>query len=71
MKPGKTPGSDGLPIKFCKVFWNGISDCLLNAINFAYAEKNFSISQRRGIIKLIPKKDSNPTLLKTGDQLIY
>ena len=60
MKPGKTPGSDGLPIEFYKVFWNGISDCLLNAINFAYAEGKFSISQRRGIIKLTPKKDSEP-----------
>ena len=32
MKPGKTPGSDDLPIEFYKVFRNEISDCLLNAI---------------------------------------
>ena len=61
MKPGKTPGSDGLPIEFYKVFWNGIWDCLLNAINFAYAE---GISQRRGIIKFIPKKDSESYFVK-------
>ena len=35
MKPGKTPGSDDLPIEFYKVFWNEISDCLLNTINYA------------------------------------
>ena len=64
MKPGKTPGSDGLPIEFYKVFWNGIPDCLLNAINFAYAEGKLSISQRHGIIKLIPKKDSEPYFVK-------
>ena len=51
-------------MEFYKVFWNGISDCLLNAINFAYAEGKFSISQRRGIIKLIPKKDSEPYFVK-------
>ena len=33
-----------------KVFWNEISDCLLNTINYAYTEGKFSISQRLGII---------------------
>ena len=64
MKSGKTPGSDGLPIEFYKVFWNEISDCLLNTINYAYTEDKFSISQRRGIIKLIPKKDAEPYFVK-------
>ena len=64
MKSGKTPGSDGLPIEFYKVFWNEISDCLLNTINYAYTEGKFSISQRRGIIKLIPKKDAEPYFVK-------
>ena len=64
MKPGKTPGSDGLPIEFYKVFWNEISDCPLNAINYAYIEGKFSISQRRGIVKLIPKKDAEPYFVK-------
>ena len=60
MKPEKTPGSDGLPIEFCKAFWNEILDCLLNAINYTYTEGKSSISQRRGIIKLISKKDAEP-----------
>jgi len=64
MKPGKTPGSDGLPIEFYKVFWTKISDCLLNTINYAYIEGKFSISQRRGIIKLIPKKDAETCFVK-------
>lgn len=59
-KTGKTPGSDGLPIEFYKVFWNEISDCLLNAINYAYTEGKFSISQRRGI----PQKDAEPYFVK-------
>jgi hypothetical protein len=64
MKPEKTPGSDGLPIEFYKVFWNELSDYLLNSINCAYTEGKFSISQRRGIIKLIPKKDAEPYFVK-------
>ena len=32
MKPDKNPASDGLPADFYKVFWNDISDFLLNAI---------------------------------------
>ena len=36
MKSGKTPGSDGLPVDFYNVFWNEISDCLLNTINYSY-----------------------------------
>ena len=64
MKPRKTPGSDGLPIEFYKVFWNKISHCLLNTFNYAYIEGKFSISQRCWIIKLIPKKDAEPYFVK-------
>ena len=65
MKSGKTPSSDGLPVEFYKVFWNEISACLLNTINYSYTEGKFSISQRRGIIKLIPKKkDAEPYFVK-------
>ena len=63
MKPEKTPGSDGLPIEFYKAFWNEISDCLLNAINYPDTEGKFSISQRRGIIKLIPKSKAPSSYL--------
>ena len=59
-EPDKTPGSDGLPANFYKVFWNDISVFLVNAINYAFDRGQLSVSQRRGIIKLIPKKDSDP-----------
>ena len=36
MAPDKSPGTDGLPAEFCKVFWENISDLLLNAINYGY-----------------------------------
>ena len=53
----KTPGSDGLPADFYKAFWNNLADCLVNSINYAYQVRQFSVSQRREIIKLKPKKD--------------
>ena len=63
IKPGKMPRSDSLPIEIHRVLRNEISDCLLNTINYAYAEGEFSIS-RSGIIKLIPKKDVEPYWIK-------
>ena len=64
MKYGKTPGSDGLPVEFYNVFWNKISDCLLNTIKYSYTEGKFSTSQICWIIKLIPKKDAEPYFVK-------
>ena len=64
MEPEKTPGSDGIPAEFYKVFWNDISEHLVTSINHAYQKEQFSVTQRRGIIKLIPKKDTEPYLIK-------
>ena len=32
MKNGKTPGNDGLPVKFYKVFWPQISELFIKTI---------------------------------------
>ena len=60
----KMPGSDRLPVEFYKVFSSDISDHLLNALNFAYYKGQLSVSQKRGLIKLIPKKDAEPYYVK-------
>lgn len=64
MKCNKTPGSDGLPAEFYRIFWNDISDYLLNSFHYAYLRGQFSVSQKRGIIKLIPKKDTELYFVK-------
>ncbi len=64
MECNKTPGSDGLPAECYKVFWNVIFDLFLNSINYAYRIGQLSVTQRRGIIKLIPKKDAELNLIK-------
>ena len=60
----RAPGTDGLPAEFYKVFWNDISDLFLNSINYAYRCGQLSVTQRRGIIKLIPKKKCRTQLIK-------
>ena len=61
MESNKSPGSDGLPAEFYKVFWNDINQHLLNALNCAYTKGLLSITQRRGLITLIPKRTNRPT----------
>ncbi len=56
MPNGKTPGCDGLPVEFYKVFWNKIKKPLHEALMYA---GELHISARRGIITLIPKKDKD------------
>lgn len=60
----KSPGSDGLPAEFYRIFWNDISDYLLNSFHYAYLRGQLSVSQKRGIIKLIPKKDTELYFVK-------
>ena len=49
-QPNKSPGSDGLPAEFYKLFWKEIHHYLLNALNYAYRNSLLSVTQRRGLI---------------------
>ena len=64
MDPEKTPGTDGLPAEFYKTFWSELVSSLISALNYSYDQRTLSVSQRRGIIKLIPKKDADPHFIK-------
>ena len=64
MSPDKTPGTDGLPYEFYKVFWSDLDDILINALNYTYETGKLSVSQRGGIVKLLPKKDAELNLIK-------
>jgi len=57
----KSPGTDGLVNEFYKHFWPNIKDYLMKAISRSLLTGTLSISQRQGIISLIPKagKDNN------------
>ena len=64
MESNKSPGSDGLPAEFYKVFWNDVHHYLLNALNCAYAKGLLAVTQRRGLITLLPKKNKPANFLK-------
>ena len=55
----KTPGEDGFTKEFYKFFYDLIWRDLLNSYEAAFQNGSLSISQRRGIITLIPKADGD------------
>ena len=64
MKNGKTPGSDGLSVEFYKIFWQHIKDLVYESFIHGYNIGELSIDQKRGIIKLLPKKGKILKFLK-------
>ena len=64
MECNKSPGHDGLPAEFYRVFWVDIADLLMEVYNYSFTQGELPISQRRGIISLIPKKDRDGLLIK-------
>ena len=53
----KSPGEDGLPIEFYRKFWNEIKKYLFNSYKYSLTNGNLSITQKRGVISLLPKKN--------------
>jgi len=60
----KSPGTDGLSNEFYKCFWEHIKEDLLNSIKSSLKNGSLSISQRQGIISLIPKANKDLSYLK-------
>ena len=60
----KTPGTDGLTAEFYLCFWKEISCPFIDCLNHGALQGELSISQRQGIISLIPKKHKDLSSLK-------
>ena len=60
MKNGKAPGMDGYTVAFMKTFWEEIGPLVLASFQCAMTSKLLANSQRKGVIKLLPKRDKNP-----------
>ena len=58
VKLTESPGDDGFTAEFYNCFFDLVSRDLVNSFNTAYNEGELSISQRRGVITLVPKEDS-------------
>jgi exonuclease III len=60
----KSPGTDGLTNEFYKTYWPIIKKPLMNSLRHGLQTGELGISQRRGIISLIPKPQKNLEELK-------
>lgn len=64
MAKDNSPGSDGFTVELYRYFWNLKSNYMVESFNYAFENGIFSISQRQGVISLIPKKNKNLELLR-------
>lgn len=60
----KTSGTDGFTPEFYRYFWNLFGSFMVSSFNYAFRNGTLSVSQRQGIISLIPKKKKNTEYLK-------
>lgn len=56
MQTGKSPGCDGIPIEFYKLFWDLVGPLLLSCFTLATEKGILTADQRRAVVTLIPKK---------------
>ena len=61
---GKSPGEDGFTVEFYSMFFYLIGYDLVESLNAAYENGQLSISQRKGVITLIPKEESSSLKLQ-------
>ena len=57
MQLNKSPGEDGLPIEFYRLFWDEVKEYLFDSYMYSLENGNLSITQKRGVISLLPKKN--------------
>lgn len=55
MKNDKSPGTDGFSAEFFKFFWKDIGHFLIRSLNFGFSKGELSITQKQGIISILPK----------------
>ena len=61
---GKCPGSDGLSVEFYLHFWPLLGDEMVQSFNYGFEHGQLNITQKQGIIKVVPKKRKNRLYLE-------
>ncbi|KAL9987821.1 hypothetical protein ACROYT_G002189 [Oculina patagonica] len=61
---GKCPGSDGLSVEFYLHFWPMLGEELVQSLNYGFEHQHLNITQKQGIIKVIPKKRKDKSYLE-------
>jgi hypothetical protein len=60
----KSPGIDGLPPEFYKIFWIKIKTIVCQSILHGIETGKMSVDQRRAVLTLLPKKDKDHRFIK-------
>ena len=60
----KCPGSDGLSVEFYLHFWPLLGDEMVSSFDYAFTHGKLNITQKQGIIKVVPKKRKNRLYLE-------
>ena len=63
-KNNVAPGSSGFTFDFYKFFWRDLKQFIIRAVDFSFENNRLSVSQRLGIISIIPKGDKDKRYLK-------
>ena len=58
-----SPGSSGFTGGFFKLFWRNLKYFVVNSLNYAFETGNLSVSQKLGIIILLPKPEKDKRYL--------
>ena len=64
MNNNKTPGEDGIPADFYKVFWTKIKNIFYDMMIESYDKAYLGDSLRKGILNLIPKASKDSRYIK-------
>ena len=64
MSPSKSPGNDGLTVKFLRKFWPQLSSLLMESLKESWEHGELSTSQKESVIRLIEKKGKSQSTIK-------
>ena len=64
MNNNKTPGEDGIPVDFYKVFWNELKGTFYEMVAQVYETTSLHATARQGILNLIPKATKDTRYIK-------
>ena len=64
MNNGKTPGEDGIPVDFYKVFWGKLKIPFYRMVLASYEDFELHSTARKGILNLIPKANKDTRYIK-------
>ena len=64
MKNNKTPGQDGIPVDFYKIFWSSLKELFFQMVLECFDTNMLHQSARKGILNLIPKPGKDSRFIK-------